>query len=44
VKEQISTQRKELEARQKELDLHLGDFRAREEELSLVDEAMTYSK
>ncbi|KAJ7146970.1 hypothetical protein C8R44DRAFT_724665 [Mycena epipterygia] len=41
VKEQISTQRKELEAHLKELQLHLWDLRAREKELSLVDEAMT---
>ncbi|KAJ7339242.1 hypothetical protein DFH08DRAFT_938887 [Mycena albidolilacea] len=41
VKEQISTQRKELEAQLKELELHLRDLHARENELSLVDEAMT---
>ncbi|KAJ7085577.1 hypothetical protein C8R44DRAFT_821483 [Mycena epipterygia] len=41
VKEQISTQRKELEAQLQELELHLRDLRAREKELSLVDEAMT---
>ncbi|KAJ7659370.1 hypothetical protein B0H17DRAFT_1261507 [Mycena rosella] len=41
VKERISTQRKELEAQQEELELHLRDLRARETELSLVDEAMT---
>jgi hypothetical protein len=40
VKEQINTQMKRLEARRKELDPHLGDLRARDEELSLVDEAM----
>ena len=41
MKEQISTQRKELEARLEELELHLWDLLAREKELSLVDEAMT---
>ncbi|KAJ7431077.1 hypothetical protein B0H11DRAFT_2298603 [Mycena galericulata] len=41
VKEQISTQSKELEAQLKELELHLRDLHAREDELSLVDEAMT---
>jgi phage shock protein A len=43
VKEQISTQRKELKAQLEELELHLRDLRAREKELSLVDEAMTDS-
>ncbi|KAJ7279775.1 hypothetical protein C8J57DRAFT_1712679 [Mycena rebaudengoi] len=40
VKEQINTQGKELEAQLKVLERHLLDLRAREEELSLVDEAM----
>lgn len=43
MKEQISTQRKELKAQLEELELHLRDLRAREKELSLVDEAMTDS-
>ncbi|KAJ7506956.1 hypothetical protein B0H11DRAFT_187634 [Mycena galericulata] len=41
VKEQISTQSKELEAQLKELELHLRDLHARENELTLVVEAMT---
>ncbi|KAJ7197711.1 hypothetical protein C8J57DRAFT_1545868 [Mycena rebaudengoi] len=40
VKEQISAQGKELEAQLKVLARHLLDLRAREEELSLIDEAM----